>query len=599
MRRVGFLFVFVVLFSITSPIWAADIVAGPDPTAADIGAAQPIQAGSDWTYTPDVAPSAGFGTTSFDVPGGSNDFTIEERLCIAPQAHIALLSHCDTPKLAHVPHDFSKPRDQQPKPPERKKAWTVDKIDLKSGKVLETFGVPMDMRVISVSPDAKTAVFQPADGIDAKQEIDVVDLTTTPPKVVMATLPYGNEDKTGRIVETATLIDAEHLLTSSNGTNPKIVLWELPKMKAVWTFQFAKGDASHVSLSSRPALSGNRKYFAVEDTAGVYLFETITGKPAGTIPFKVELSPYTASHCANEFSADGKTLLHKHGYGLGIVALDNAQHPVSVLPKPMGVKVIWTADWSGSNYVLLNHQYLYDIAKQVVVWQYDIPKGQVISDGDQTIVLHPSMRTHEDSIRVFTLPQTSDAAAIKEALGDKMSYVIKPGDKVSLDIKTKGDSKPLVDALTKKLQDNGLTVADGQPIQLVVSESTIRNMPTEYEAEPGVHISFPQKMTANVNATETKVAFVVDKTTVWEQSLIAGAPGLVQVKKGESLDTAVASQQGKIKETGLESLVLPKYVPALRDPPGYGRTDLGSVFPDGEQKHLAHHDRTPAKTRNE
>jgi hypothetical protein len=552
-----------------------EIAVKTEASPADLGSAPPAGLpGNKWTYTPDAARPAALSDAHIDValPGFRDKMAFS-----SPESALAILTQ--DAGIRNQP------------------CSTFSLLDLKTNAVRKSWRIGQPVSLPSpyaISPKGTRAVLT-GPGLGRGDfpvgHIEVLDLTADPPRSIYSGEPFGAMGKRDAALGFAALVSEDILLASddANSIERRYVGWKLPEMKPIYSFKPKSGHTGIcVDLTHTPALSANRKTIVLEDNWGLYFYDTATGNPAGTIDFPVVVGPYTASTCANSFSPDGKFLLHTHSFGMSMFSLEETPKLLWTRTKPQGMQNEVTVgmgvvEWVAPNYLLLKQKYLYDIEKQVIVWQYDVPAftttyvaaGRYWLVRDEYTTRMASAKSGEPYIKhtlidSVELParQVLDAVA---RVDPATMYAIKPGDKVSVSVTIKDEKlrQALTDYFSKQLRDNGMVVADGQPIKLVVSESALRPLETEYR---GVITGATAKV--RMEAMMATVEFTVEDRPIWIQQMPVGAPGQITLTKGMPADPAAVAGQAGIIDQGFRSIVLPKQVPAFRDPAGYGRSDL-------------------------
>lgn len=470
------------------------------------------------------------------------------------------------------------------------------KIDLKGQRLAGTWVDPSHSHVVDLTRDGTRALLlgdsQQRHGQD---RIQIVDMTAQPPKVLVASVPYAMEDQGKRKINMTMLIDDEHVLTQDNDN--RVVLWKVPEMTPVYSHHVV----SHIGAEM--AVSPDRRYLVTEEddpksfrfSSQIVLLDALTGQPRGTIPYYVPADAWHAYLVSNKISPDGKFLLHEHANGMALFALES-EGPRKVLDmgKPMGVQdqSIGGVVFARPGYLLINDQYLFDIDKQFIVWRYErLDKERYVQTGEDRFIAcgrtrinpprdpnanphpHPGTGPRPQAateIRSFELPGPAERQRLA-SLNPATLYVIRAGDKVSVEVRLSDNAETnqkIADAFKKQLEQNGMVVADNQPIKLEVSRGSLGMREVEYRGitNPSLHA------TAHVAASQIQVAFTINGKVVWENSRInGGAPPMVKLNAGQSIDQAVAEKQ---VQTPVVDFILPKQVPAPRDPVGFGVTDL-------------------------
>jgi len=274
-------------------------------------------------------------------------------------------------------------------------------------------------------------------------------------------------------------------------------------------------------------------------------------------------------------SSDGKRLARYYAHGIQLFSLDKSPGLVADFLFPGSVSSHKRALWVSPNDMLVSDRYLIDLEKQIVVWQYDVQSlAHVAVLGDRTYVFNvekgSSIGSAVNSIKSYLLPEDKVIQTVN-GLDPKTLFVTQPGDKVTLSVQVaQGEAtKVLTDHFTRELQAKGYVLADDSPLKLEVSIGDFNSKEVEYRVQGRAN---PVK--AQVTNQKMGVQFILDGKVIWEAREFSAAPQTVKVKRGQSLDSAIQEHQSNDWHQ-LESVSLPRQVPAPRDPPGYGRTDLG------------------------
>jgi len=469
-------------------------------------------------------------------------------------------------------------------------------FDLKAGRDTGRWNDPSNSSIVDVSLDGTRAILLGGTDPRTKDRIQILDLSASPPKVLVATKPYSVEDSRQRGIKFASLVDDEHLLTADN--DYRIVLWQIPEMKPVYSHRF--NFFPNHALWEGVALSPDRKYLVTEEwdlkspasarfSSEITFFDALSGQGCGGIPHYVPADYIHLSSIDNQFSPDGKFFLHKYGGGITVFSLSK-EGPTKVLDvgQPAGIKdsSMSSVLFADPGFLLINDKYLFDIDKQFVIWRYEgFDPRRYGPYGDSFLASNPhELDTHQRDfgqrfvkvidVKTIHLPEPETMAAVTKADPAK-TYVIVPGDKVTVDVHLSNDpseNQRIAEAFAKQLQDNGMIVADDQPIKLEVTQETLNHRDVVYRGVTNRNVGG----VAHIDSTEVKVAFKIGGNVVWENHRInGGAPLLLTIKPGESLDQAVAAKR---PNTPVVDFILPKRVPAPRDPIGFGVTDMATLM---------------------
>lgn len=527
-----------------TPAVAAAKPAASDEAAPDRSAAFKLKGDQPWAYQPDAAappPTLSHNPIPLaPLPFGSN----AEVICFSsPRAAKAVLSETLPQKGARL-----------------------QKIDLASGDANGIVPLPNATRAIALSPDAKRVALVAGTWAAREQKgrVEVWEIGLTPKRVVAFT-PYPEAGVFGA-PSWAAFIDSDHLLTAGNH---ELVLWELPSAKAIYTME--------LDFSGEPALSPGGKYVMASNSSHAYLFEALTGKSVGDLPDAVQGGSVA-------FRPDGKQAISYGGSSVTLYDLAGADAPkiarqITLSEKVRAARASWVAD----GFVLLNDHDLLDLEKGLVVWQYEGVTRSITGCLGGRFYFPARFQSPRggqvEQLASATLPEARVTAAVA-ALDMTQIMVIRPGVQVSLSVSLSCDEtkrQKIVDGLTASLQKNGMTIAEGQPIQLAVSEGAGDSKEISYRL-----MGQPGSVTTTVSAKKISIDLTVDGQVAWHQNLVAGVPFFIQMKKDESIEQAVAQAQDHIYDS-VPGVRLPKFVPKPSETVGFGKSTLTAKGPEPAQ----------------
>jgi hypothetical protein len=152
---------------------------------------------------------------------------------------------------------------------------------------------------------------------------------------------------------------------------------------------------------------------------------------------------------------------------------------------------------------------------------------------------------------------------------------IKPGVAVSLEVSVSGgtdaDRREIVDRYTRQLTDDGYTVADGQPVKVVVRTGAGKSVSTQYRTVTGMFTNGEVPPVETVTATQTvyELSWQVAGKTVWSIDSVSG--GVLPAFVWRSRDQSYADVVGAMNKPDLAWFLqqhLPREVLASTDPAG-------------------------------
>jgi hypothetical protein len=527
--------------------------AGASAGAGDLAGAKTVElTGQEpWTYKPAALPAVPkFAAAAVTLTGGTREFFEKPEGVLVTALPVA--------KAAVVLVDA---------PPSKPARVQVERVDLAAGRSLGAAAeVPADTRPVALSPDGtRVLVRAHALGQAGKNDrVEVWTLEPAPAKQLAAWKPQpDSEPWNSRDVAWAAFVDNDHVLTWSTGQ--QLTLWELPKVRAVYTLK--------TDFITQPTLSPDRKVVLLQAKNHLALMDALTGAPAGGLPLEAQI------HSRNAFRPDGKQLANATANRLMFWDLGpgeaKAAGDFALPPKLNPQRIEWVGDpAAGYGYLLVNGNYLFDVKLGIVLWEYKAmgaaPPSATL--GGKFLYAESSRGAKKSYALVSATLPDDPAKKAAAALDPKQVQAVYPGAKVSLEVNLGGEPedvrKTVTDALTARLKANGVAVADGQPVKLTATETTGQTREISYQM-------FGQPGSTKASYTEKKLslAFTADGQTAWEAGGVIGPPFFITLKKGQTISEAIAQHQAQ-GYNFFKNAELPHMVPKPREPMALGQSEL-------------------------
>ncbi len=429
-------------------------------------------------------------------------------------------------------------------PPGGARGVRLSRCDLKRGQFVDEIRFAGGLAPRDVSPSGKLIASLPErmGGSDLNMiEVAKIEGSSATPK---RRWNMGAWNDWSRRFEQAFFIDDERLLTISSWGGVA-TLWNIENAEAIWTVDFRQ--------HSMPALSPGRKQLAVAASDGVAILDAATGNTLGRAQSEDGASGTLA------FSPDGKRLGSLTARRVQVWDLTTGKLTHDVwFPKQMAGKDL---DFLGGNFVLVDNHFLVDLAKRIVLWEYDLPtaRGQrvgALAGGKFWFVSGGQQAPY--SLSCCTLPDAA-ARAKDETINPDDILALKPGARVRLAINLPGDedTKRAIKNLTDRLRANGMVVADNAPLVLEASITQGSSETVSYR-----HFgSFTPSEQATVTKQISLLTLTENGRELWRASGSFGghAPGIVHLKQGQSVQQAIDDQQTNPARF-FASVNLPKYL---------------------------------------
>lgn len=442
----------------------------------------------------------------------------------------------------------------------KSRCW-LDLYDLAKGKIDRQLRLAYDADLIGISPDGSRVLLWAAKRQD---RLDVYDTSN-------GSLVASWEPEAGGLavyqLAGARMIDAERVATINN-------IGEL----CVW--RIVAGDDRPTAVrelsfynATQPTASPSGSHLGYSDGETYQIIDVRAGEVCGQVPDVGDV------HGA-AFHPQGTKLAllseYKGGYFLFTIDLVGGQ-----VSPPFPVPVLTPyLEWCGDRYVLLDNRKLVDVEQKVVAWSYDLPSGDHLptsADGRHWYIAPTGSADEPQPILAGVELPTSEAAAKLQGVALGPEFLLQPNGSCSISLQLGpigGYANEARQQATKALQTHKISVADNQPVTLVLSitESVGATEQKEF-------ISFGGNPSQTVSVTTKhatcKAQFQSNGEVAWEESrTIWNSTSFVTTEGKQSINEAIEGQyQGALKGF-FSTLNLPPYVFTPKAANGIGTTTL-------------------------
>ena len=416
-------------------------IAGPPVVQADRSkvVSKPITASGRWDARLAAPPNISdkIDTNGFKVPGGF----VHQALFATGSPPIALVSYAAAPLGEGVSADTA--------------AW-AETFDLYNGNGRSRIDFSFPTVAVSVSPGAKTVATLSQDG---SGRVDVWSLEDD--RHLGGCQPAGQrpDRQTPWFVE---FIDAEHLLVA---VADELSLWEVSAWRQVYSLPIGP---------IRPALSPSRDHVlvSVPNQNRVAVIESITGNFRGaittsSIPGDKPLA--AAFHHRGRWAA---VLSGGAGSGeLAVVETDSGRDTARIRIPVTGDVLQFCDD----DHLLIDGQSLVSLAKERVVWTYQLAMGLHCRDTFAGCHWYVSAINPTDKSYILYGASLPEDAARKQIDSSTKTpaLVMRPSDPIRVDVVTADLTGPHIikhvkETFVKRYTDAGVKVADDASFALVI-----------------------------------------------------------------------------------------------------------------------------------
>ena len=412
-------------------------------------------------------------------------------------------------------------------------------------------------------PQGSDGFFEKIDGLHMARggaKACAVIRNSPPTRAVTTTLSFvdlvgGKVEAPVRLPSRARLVDADHVVCV-NFPN-KLSVWNVPEARAIWTIDLANG--------SEPVVSPGGKYVAAAVGDRICLFDALTGKTAGC------LQDVPGAIGTLSFRPDGGQCAVVSPQRVVVWDLQTGKVYRDIAFSnyvPTG-----SVDWLYGGYLLCGGSSLVDLERRIVIWKYlsesagGEPGGwgefggqfwyALQANGSQGRALYPAVLPHEDVRQVAA------------GLDPEQLLAVRPGAAFTLDVRVQGDAaeqQQVQQALTARLQAAGMTVGQGAALVLQATTETGKSREMSYRAF-GRPLGEAEKVTITEQISRLKI--LEQGKLIWEGALYGGGPAFLEIKKGQTIQDALAPYQ-KPNLKYFSSVNLPRYVARTAEAGAYG-----------------------------
>jgi hypothetical protein len=533
-------------FQITSLEMKEEEAAKADPAWKEVDPAGAVlldlrSPGRNWKLALDVPDPAatGLALRSIALKGASRDHLDAVKSLVIPRAK---------PTWAYACHVGSTPGQTSVR---------LERIDLATGVSTALWTMEPDTAMLDISPDGNTALFR-TDGFGFGKSgmVEVWSLEGEEPRKTLKFKPFmANRMGMGANISGGLFVDDTHiLLWSEDGT---LTMWDLKAIKPVYSCSINRGCV--------PALSANGKYLAINIGQQALLLEMPGGKVVA------EMTMDTPSGAAFSFSPSGRQLAAWADGSVRAWSLENGW-PISEFSTPQGIGGL-TLRMVADGYGLVDGAYLLDFDRRAVLWYYRGARSHTIQPDAITAGGEYLYIFREDRAQArLVMAKLPHAQALRaaEAIGAQAEMLLKPGVKVSLRVDLSEEQQEITDALTARIKEAGLVLADNQPMVFRASLEQGTSTQQEYTDRRTGH-------TETVTSTQQicRLVLEVDGKVAWQRQTIAQPSSMLTMREGQSAQDA-ANESGRARTSFLMTVRLPRYLPKSGDSIWYGSSSLSA-----------------------
>lgn len=324
----------------------------------------------------------------------------------------------------------------------------LESVDVAKHKASGLIPLPETTLALDVNPDANLVMLRPAVfGSGENGMLTVARYEGGKITPVQQWEPYAEEDfPPSRDIDHAWFLGDNRVMTI-NGHGKALTIWDVEACKALINIPVG------VSFNLQISLSPDRQLMAVIMKEGIALIDIVGGRHLATVP------TFGRQYNKVAIRGDNTRLAGLSNEGVSVWDLSNGK----VMSEFYGNANGWNSSlqWAGE-YLLADGQYLFDVERRILLWEYQNPPGTgvtaTLKNGRLYAVSSPKTDKGNAMLVSAAIPNSSaieKAASLPPA--DKL-LVVKPGDEVAIEVDI-DPSVSMTDDIQKALAANA--EADG------------------------------------------------------------------------------------------------------------------------------------------
>jgi hypothetical protein len=394
----------------------------------------------------------------------------------------------------------------------------VELCDVKTGRAGDGVSAPKNVKLAALSPSGQRLLTVSEN--DDHEFGPVQAWNLGPEKLDHIVSWQPNVDSGNTKLTALAWLDDERLLTLSETA---LTLWNLDGAQAVYQIELDQPQSI--------AFSPGRKQLAVARRGVVDVYSAADGDHLA----RVKLDDAGGSGQV-AFSPSGRVLAVAGNQYVHIFDLAEGK-PITSIFAPMASAFAKDLSWVSDEHVLVGGSNLLHVPSQMLVWNYEHDADQVRQFGGRAWYFFDDRAHERRALIPFDLPHRA-ATAVNDA-----DLVLKPGDKVSLDLEIMVDlanaadtnSQSAADALKVALEKAGYVVADDAPNRLVARTAAGETKEVDYRSFGFRGES--QKVSVTTRVYELEL--IAGGQVVWSRRAVQSPPMHIMIRDKESIDDAV------------------------------------------------------------
>ena len=424
---------------------------------------------------------------------------------------------------------------------------------LRDGKVRRIHRLPNGEKLVAVHPrSSQVLTMGEAEPTGSRSTRKTLTVWSSNPKFEEAEHRvrwFSQKEFSSLSTEFAEFIDAGHVM--HQWERSRYVIWNVIDRRGVYEIE------QESFFGAAPVLSPGRRYFAIPEDKRVRVIEAATGTTLAALPIDGGRTSGVA------FDQAGERLAVLTQNQLAIWNLGSPGGPRTHRADLIGSPFAKTLAWVGNDRLLVGGEVLFDLERELPIWNYRRKVGEVARDdggGNLTSIVGSRLCYGVDNgmgknrslvIGAVELPGPMVEDVLPRIDLDAL-YVADRGTPMAVQIDCGSDSARVRTEVDRIMRDNDWALDSSAAFVIVAIMGRLPTQTVTYQPLSG----FGQKQTVSVTPYFSRLEIKRDDRVVWSDSSSSGGLSpIVWLGKGETLEGN--ARQGERPDPGFFERVKP------------------------------------------
>ena len=329
-----------------------------------------------------------------------------------------------------------------------------------------------------------------------------------------------------------------------------------------------------------PTLSGGRKYLFLPEDKQIRILDAATGQLLTSLPVRDGAAAVAVSEDGTRAAVLGRSTVTVAD--LTDPSDEGTSYQAEAIGTPFTAKLRWlNADrlFTDRGHSLV----LFSLSERLAIWNYQFNLGSIWASGDRRVrdiidghlvyvAAVSAGSTRGLAVGAVKLPGPRVDEVVAQLDRDSL-MIVKPGTRMKLDVRAGANSPRVTTALASKIQANGWILDPTAGVVMVAEMKRGETQTVQYRSHGFRSGSSTQTVTVTPYISTVRIK--VNDKVAWQSGTSTGAPPILRLKEGESIQQEVNRwQTPNIKF--FDSVKIPAEIldPAKRN--GLGTTEVSN-----------------------